>query len=106
MCGPNFPPPPPAPHTQKLEGTKDEMPMVGYGTWEAKGEQVYKGVRAAIKLGYRHLDCAWCYNNEVDVGRAIADELRAGTVKREKLFVTSKLWNCCHRPTRPASQLS
>ncbi|MFW5966102.1 MAG: aldo/keto reductase [Persicimonas sp.] len=72
------------------------MPAFGLGTWKSKPGEVYDAVRAAIDIGYRHIDCAWIYGNEHEVGRAIEDAVSAGTVERDELWVTSKLWNDAH----------
>ena len=48
-------------------------------------------MRAAINAGYRHIDCAWNYGNEADVGKAIKEKIDSGVVKREDLFVTTKV---------------
>ena len=55
-------------------------------------------VQEAIRVGYRHLDCACDYGNEPQVGEGIAAALRAGLVRRDDLWVTSKLWNTYHEP--------
>lgn len=69
-----------------------EMPIIGLGTWQSPTTEVYEAVRAAIEVGYRHIDCAYCYGNETAVGRAIKDSISDGIVKREELFVVSKVW--------------
>ena len=58
-----------------------------------------------MKLGYRHIDCAHCYANEEEVGQGIAAAISAG-IKREDIFITSKLWNTKHHPddVKPAIQ--
>lgn len=66
-----------------------EMPIVGLGTWLSKSEDAYNAVLHAIKSGYRHIDTAMVYGNEEAVGKAIKDS----KVKREDLFITTKLWN-------------
>ncbi|MCG8322354.1 MAG: aldo/keto reductase [Cytophagales bacterium] len=74
----------------------DQMPMLGLGTWKSAPGDVYNAVREAIRIGYRHFDCAAIYRNEVEVGQALDDAFRAGDVKREELWITSKLWNNAH----------
>lgn len=66
-----------------------QMPIVGLGTWLSKSEDAYNAVLHAIKEGYRHIDTAMVYGNEEAVGKAIKDS----GVKREDLFITTKLWN-------------
>ena len=67
-----------------------EIPCVGFGTWQTPdGETAVMAVSEAIRAGYRHIDTAACYNNEVGVGQGIM----ASGIEREKLFVTSKVWN-------------
>lgn len=76
----------------------DKIPALGLGTWQAEPEKVYDAVIHALKVGYRHLDCAYVYHNEEVIGRAIADAIKSGLVTRDELFVTSKLWNSEHDP--------
>ena len=80
-----------------LDGTP--FPAFGLGTWLSKPEQVYRAVREAIGLGYRHIDAAWIYFNEEEVGRGIREAIAAGDVRREDLWVTTKLWNDMHAPS-------
>lgn len=82
-----------------LPGTLDKMPQIGYGTWLSASGEVYEGTKRAIENGYRHIDEAWVYMNEEEVGKAITEVLADGTVKsRDDLWITSKLWQCHHRP--------
>lgn len=74
----------------------DEMPALGLGTWKSDPGEVYGAVREAIKIGYRHIDCASIYGNEAEIGQAFTDAFKNGDVKREDLWVTSKLWNSAH----------
>lgn len=74
----------------------DEMPAIGLGTWKSDPGEVYKAVREAIKMGYRHIDCAMIYQNEAEIGQAFSDAFKDGDVKREELWITSKLWNNAH----------
>jgi alcohol dehydrogenase (NADP+) len=74
----------------------DQLPVLGLGTWKAKPGEVGKAVREAIRIGYRHIDCAAIYGNEVEIGKALSEAIQAGEVKREELWITSKLWNNAH----------
>ena len=82
----------------------DPLPILGLGTWKSEPGEVYKAVREAIGIGYRHIDCAAIYMNEKEIGSAFADAFKAGDVAREELSVTSKLWNSAHKEpdVRPA----
>ncbi|MDG4767531.1 aldo/keto reductase [Solwaraspora sp. WMMD406] len=64
-----------------------DMPVLGFGTWQATGQKGYSAIRAALDVGYRHLDTATMYGNEAEVGRAIKDS----GVPRDDVFVTTKL---------------
>jgi len=66
-----------------------EIPVVGLGTFKAKGEEVYNSVLVALREGYRHIDTAAIYGNEAEVGKAIKDS----GVPRKDIFLTTKLWN-------------
>jgi alcohol dehydrogenase (NADP+) len=74
----------------------DRMPLIGLGTWKSDPGEVYAAVREAIRLGYRHLDCAMLYGNEAEIGKAIRDAIRGGEVTRKDLWITSKLWCNAH----------
>lgn len=75
----------------------DKMPALGLGTWKSAKGEVYTAVRKAIEIGYKHFDCAFIYGNEHEIGAAIADAINNNEVKREELWITSKLWNNRHR---------
>lgn len=74
------------------------LPALGLGTWQSAPGEVGKAVREALRIGYRHIDCAAIYGNEREIGAAIADAIRAGEVTRDELWITSKLW--CDRHAR------
>ena len=73
-----------------------KMPLLGLGTWKSQPGEVKASVYEAIRVGYRHIDAAWVYKNQDEVGEGIAQAISEGIVKREDLWVTSKLWNHCH----------
>jgi 2,5-diketo-D-gluconate reductase B len=64
------------------------IPLVGLGTWELRGRTCARIVEQALRLGYRHIDTAEMYDNEREVGEA----LRASDVKRDEVFITTKVW--------------
>ncbi|KAG9812670.1 Aldo/keto reductase, partial [Aureobasidium melanogenum] len=78
-----------------------KIPAVGFGTFANEGSkgESYKAALHALKTGYRHLDCAWFYQNEDEVGAAVRDFLKENSsVKREDIFVCTKVWNHLHEP--------
>lgn len=76
----------------------DQMPIIGLGTWKSTSNDIYEAVNDALRLGYRHIDCAAIYGNEPGVGQALTDSFNAGIVKRDEVWITSKLWNNAHAP--------
>lgn len=72
----------------------DMIPSVALGVWQASKGEVGNAVKTALSAGYRHIDGAWIYRNEEEVGQA----LKASSVPREELWLTSKLWNNFHAP--------
>ena len=76
------------------------IPAVGFGTLIRDPLVAKQAIKTALKVGFRHLDCAELYGNEDVVGDAMREAFEAGTVRRENVFVTTKLWNNNHRPNR------
>ena len=79
------------------------MPSIGLGLWKIDKADTREAVYQAVKAGYRHLDSAADYGNELEVGAGINRVLEAGLCSRDELWVTSKLWNTFHRPEHVVS---
>src|SRR4051812_20819645 len=77
-----------------------EMPAAGFGTLIPDRTATKQATKAALKAGFRHLDCAERYRNEDVVGDALRETFEDGALRREQVFVTTKLWNTNHRPER------
>ena len=86
----------------------DTIPAVGLGTWKSNKGDVGQAVTTAIEMGYRHIDCAPIYTNEREIGESFGGALGSGQVKREDLWITSKLWNNAHaqKHVRPALEMT
>jgi diketogulonate reductase-like aldo/keto reductase len=84
------------------------IPAVGFGTLIPDPAATEQATRTALEVGFRHLDCAERYRNEEAVGNAMQSAFKGGTLRREDIFVTTKLWNTNHRPERvsPAFEAS
>lgn len=79
-----------------MSNNHKEIPKVGFGLWKIPQDICADAVYNAIKAGYRHLDSACDYGNEVQVGEGIKRAIDDGLCTREDLWVTSKLWNTYH----------
>ena len=92
----------------RLNNGSGEIPALGFGTSLSDNTKTRHAVKTAVEVGFRHLDAAERYRNEAEVGVALKELFADGTVRREDLFVTTKLWNNNHRPERvkPALQAS
>ncbi|KAI0172977.1 Aldo/keto reductase [Hypoxylon sp. FL1284] len=71
----------------------EEIPAIGFGTWQAPPGEVAAAVTHALKVGYKLIDAAYCYGNEDEVGQGLKAAFDAGYAKREDVFVMTKLWN-------------
>ncbi len=76
------------------------IPAVGFGTLIPDPQATRQATRTALDAGFRHFDCAERYRNEAAVGDAMQEAFTAGTIRRQDVFVTIKLWNTNHRPER------
>ncbi|XP_058796941.1 aldo-keto reductase family 1 member B1-like [Phymastichus coffea] len=76
----------------------NKIPALGLGTWKSKGGTAVNIIKDAVRIGYRHIDTSPVYGNEKEIGQAITELVSENVVKREDLFITSKLWNTRHRP--------
>ncbi|KAJ7283229.1 NADP-dependent oxidoreductase domain-containing protein [Mycena rebaudengoi] len=80
------------------------LPQIGLGTWMSKPKEVENAVEIAVRNGYRHLDLAMIYENQDEVGAALKKVIPS-VVKREELFITSKLWNSAHQHVEVEKEL-
>nr|XP_034366176.1 aldo-keto reductase family 1 member C18 isoform X2 [Arvicanthis niloticus] len=97
---------------QKIEfNDGHSIPVLGFGTYateEHLKKKSMESTKIAIDVGFHHIDCSHLYQNEEEVGQAIRSKIEDGTVKREDIFYTSKLWSTSHRPelVRPSLENS
>jgi len=68
------------------------IPLLGFGTWMLEPDDARRMVREALRIGYRHIDTAWIYKNEAAVGAGIRDAIDEGLVRREDVWLTTKIW--------------
>ncbi|XP_041794739.1 aldo-keto reductase family 1 member B1 [Chelmon rostratus] len=81
------------------DGTR--MPALGLGTWKSSffpRTSIQGAVETAIAAGYRHIDTAYSYKNEVDIGKALQSKMQQGIIRRQDMFIVSKLWCTYHAP--------
>ena len=81
------------------------VPAIGLGTWKMTAEEAESAILSAIEIGYRHIDGAWIYQNEVGVGKGIAAGIERASIDRNEVWVTSKLWNDRHPPRTCATSI-
>jgi diketogulonate reductase-like aldo/keto reductase len=84
----------------KLNHGSGAIPAVGFGTLIPDPVATKQATIAALEAGYRHFDAAERYRNEEAVGEAMQEVFRGGKIRREDVFITTKLWNTNHRPER------
>jgi alcohol dehydrogenase (NADP+) len=76
------------------------IPALGFGTLIPDLAETRSATTNALRVGFRHFDCAERYRNEREVGESLSAEFAAGAIAREEVFITTKLWNTNHRPER------
>ncbi|KAF2359535.1 NADP-dependent oxidoreductase domain [Trinorchestia longiramus] len=74
-----------------------DVGWVGRAVLPSEREAIVDAIKHAVDVGYRHFDCAMLYGNEAEIGKGLRSKIEEGVVKREELFIVSKLWNCFHR---------
>ncbi|GJQ78282.1 hypothetical protein Trydic_g22124 [Trypoxylus dichotomus] len=88
-----------------LQPGNRQMPALGYGTWQGSADDLEKGLEIALETGYRHIDTAARYENEEIIGRVLKKWFDSGRLKREDLFVTTKLSPIDMRPDNVEERL-
>lgn len=68
------------------------IPLLGFGTWNLTPEDARRMVREALRIGYRHIDTAWIYENEAAVGQGLQDAIDEGVATRDEIWLTTKIW--------------
>ncbi|KKA28502.1 hypothetical protein TD95_002884 [Thielaviopsis punctulata] len=86
------------PKTFRLNSGQD-IPVLGYGTWQGPAAEITAGVKTALATGYRLVDCAYVYGNEEAVGKGLAEAFAEGIVRREDIFVITKVW-CTYQSSK------
>lgn len=81
------------------------IPCIGYGTYKLIGKEAYNCVRTALEYGYRMIDTAHFYQNETEVGQALRDAMLNDGLKREEVFISTKIWNEDQRKARQQEAL-
>lgn len=81
---------------QYIDAQSEKVPALGYGTWQLKGKDCVKGIQTALDVGYRHIDTAQAYDNELDVGTALNEY----DIERKDYFLTTKIWMDNYGPDR------
>ena len=84
----------------------DKIDILGLGTWKSDSKEIITAIHSALDAGYRHIDCAYVYGNETAVGDALQEYFTDHDLKREDVWLTSKLWNTSHlaEHVKPALQ--
>src|SRR3954451_6951004 len=83
-----------------LNNGSGAIPALGFGTLIPDPVATRVATKAALEAGFRQLDASERYRNEKEVGEAIQEVFQAGHIKREEVFIATKLWNTTHRPER------
>ncbi|VDO80474.1 unnamed protein product [Soboliphyme baturini] len=72
------------------------IPTIGLGTYKVDPRDVERVLSTALDIGYRHIDCAELYENQTEIGATLAKQFSSGKLRRDEVFITSKVWNNAH----------
>ena len=70
----------------------NDIPVIGFGTWQSEGDQLVQAIKDAINEGFRHFDTSWFFHNEREIAKAFDEAYKEGMIKREDIFITYKVW--------------